>query len=90
MLEARDIVRRPMAKSVSLTVRAGEIVGLAGLVGSGRSEFAQAVFGVTPAESGEIRLMGKAVRITSRRRAGAPRESPMCRRTAARRASSGR
>ena len=65
VLEARDIVRPPMVKSVSLTVRAGEIVGLAGLVGSGRSEFAQAVFGVTPAESGEIRLMGKAVRIVS-------------------------
>ena len=65
VLEARDIVRRPMTKGVSLTVRAGEIVGLAGLVGSGRSEFAQAVFGVTPAESGEIRLMGKAVKIDS-------------------------
>jgi rhamnose transport system ATP-binding protein len=65
VLEARDIVRRPMTKSVSLTVRAGEIVGLAGLVGSGRSEFAQTVFGVTPAESGEIRLSGKAVKIVS-------------------------
>ena len=63
VLEARDIVRRPMTKGVSLTVRAGEIVGLAGLVGSGRSEFAQTVFGITPAESGEIRLMGEAVTI---------------------------
>ncbi|HZZ61166.1 MAG TPA: sugar ABC transporter ATP-binding protein [Roseiarcus sp.] len=65
VLEARDIVRRPMTKSVSLSVRAGEIVGLAGLVGSGRSEFAQTIFGVTPAESGEIRLMGEIVRIDS-------------------------
>ncbi len=65
VLEARDIVRRPMTKGVSLTVRAGEIVGLAGLVGSGRSEFAQTVFGITPAESGEIRLMGEAVKIDS-------------------------
>jgi rhamnose transport system ATP-binding protein len=65
VLEARDIVRHPMTKSVSLTVRAGEIVGLAGLVGSGRSELAQTLFGITPAESGEIRLMGKGVTIRS-------------------------
>ena len=65
VLEARDIVRHPMTKSVSLTVRAGEIVGLAGLVGSGRSELAQTLFGITPAESGEIRLMGEDVAIHS-------------------------
>jgi rhamnose transport system ATP-binding protein len=71
VLEARDIMRRPMTKGVSLTVRAGEIVGLAGLVGSGRSEFAQTIFGVTPPESGEIRLMGEMVRIDSPERARA-------------------
>ena len=61
VLEARDLVAKPMTRGVSLTVRAGEIVGLAGLVGSGRSELAQTLFGVTPAESGEIRLDGKPV-----------------------------
>jgi len=65
VLEARDLVRHPMTKGVSLTVRAGEIVGLAGLVGSGRSELAQTLFGMTPAESGEIRLNGATVRIDS-------------------------
>jgi rhamnose transport system ATP-binding protein len=65
VLEARDLVRRPLTKSISITVRAGEIVGLAGLVGSGRSELAQTLFGVWPAESGEIRLMGEAVTIRS-------------------------
>jgi rhamnose transport system ATP-binding protein len=65
VLEARDIVREPMTKSVSLTVRAGEIVGLAGLVGSGRSELAQTLFGITPAEAGEIQLAGEKVRIES-------------------------
>ena len=65
VLEVRDLVRRPMTKSVSLTVHAGEIVGLAGLVGSGRSELAQTVFGVTPAESGQILVSGQAVRVRS-------------------------
>jgi rhamnose transport system ATP-binding protein len=65
VLEARDLVRMPLTKGVSLTVRAGEIVGLAGLVGSGRSELAQTLFGMTPAESGEIRLNGATVRIDS-------------------------
>jgi len=65
VLEARDLVRRPLTKGVSLTVRAGEIVGLAGLVGSGRSELAQTLFGMTPSESGEIRLNGERVRIDS-------------------------
>jgi rhamnose transport system ATP-binding protein len=65
VLELSQVSRRPTTRDVSLTVRAGEIVGLAGLVGSGRSELAQVVFGVTPAESGEIRLLGRAVTIGS-------------------------
>jgi rhamnose transport system ATP-binding protein len=48
---------------VTLDLRAGEIVGLAGLVGAGRTELARIVFGLTPATSGEIRLRGHAVRI---------------------------
>ncbi len=65
VLEARDLVAKPLTRGVSLTVRAGEIVGLAGLVGSGRSELAQTLFGITPAESGEIRLSGESVVIGS-------------------------
>ena len=65
VLEARDLVRRPLTRSVSLTVRAGEIVGLAGLVGSGRSELAQVLFGIAPAERGEILIHGKSVAIRS-------------------------
>jgi rhamnose transport system ATP-binding protein len=65
VLEALNLLRRPLTKGVSLVVRAGEIVGLAGLVGSGRSELAQTLFGITPAESGEIRLDGERVRIDS-------------------------
>ena len=65
VLEARDLVRRPLTKGVSLTVRSGEIVGIAGLVGSGRSELAQTLFGMTPSESGDVRLNGENVRIGS-------------------------
>jgi len=65
VLELQDIRRKPATNGVSLTLRAGEIVGLAGLVGSGRSELAQVVFGITPADSGEIRLGGAPVAIRS-------------------------
>ena len=65
LLEVRHLVRKPLTRDISLKLRAGEIVGLAGLVGSGRSELAQTIFGITPAESGEILINGEAVRIRS-------------------------
>ena len=74
VLEARDLVRRPMTRNVSLTVRAGEIVGLAGLVGSGRSELAQVLFGITPAEQGEIRLNAEVIHVHSPESARAARD----------------
>src|SRR5437868_5387036 len=52
-------------KDINLSVRAGEIVGLAGLVGAGRTELARAIFGLTPADAGEIRLRGAPVKINS-------------------------
>ncbi len=64
VLEARNLNRPPLTRDISFTVRAGEIVGLAGLVGSGRSETAQVIFGVLPAESGTILLNGQPVKIS--------------------------
>jgi rhamnose transport system ATP-binding protein len=52
-------------RDVSLSVRRGEILGLTGLVGSGRTQVAETVFGLTPADSGEILVLGEAVRIRS-------------------------
>ncbi len=65
VLELRALTRLPNTHDVSLTVRAGEILGLAGLVGSGRSELAQVIFGITPPDSGEILLDGKPITVKS-------------------------
>ncbi len=69
VLEVSHLHAPPLTNDVSLTVRAGEIVGLAGLVGSGRSETAQALFGIRPLEGGEVRINGEVVSIDSPRAA---------------------
>ncbi len=56
-------------EDVSLEIRCGEIVGLAGLVGSGRTELAQTVFGLTPADAGEVLVHGRRVDVRSPARA---------------------
>ena len=56
-------------RDISLEIRAGEVVGLAGLVGAGRSEVAQALFGLDPQVSGRVLVHGKLVRLSSPRAA---------------------
>ena len=65
VLAADRVAFSGTVEEASLTLRAGEIVGLAGLVGSGRSELAQILFGVTPASSGRIEIDGRPVTIRS-------------------------
>jgi ribose transport system ATP-binding protein len=66
--EVREMrTRRYPGCSVSLTVRHGEILGLAGLVGAGRSELAAAIFGVEPPMSGSVQIDGETVAIASPR-----------------------
>ncbi len=64
-LEVRNLARSGVLHGVSLTVRAGEIVGLAGLVGSGRTELARCLFGVDPVDAGEILIDGNPVTINN-------------------------
>lgn len=59
VFEARGLSRGTHVRGVDMTIRAGEIVGLAGLVGSGRSEFARLIFGADRPDAGEIWLDGK-------------------------------
>jgi len=52
---------------VSFTLRAGEVLGFAGLVGAGRSEVAQALFGLDPGATGRVTIRGRAIRLTGPR-----------------------
>jgi rhamnose transport system ATP-binding protein len=70
VVELRGLGCRSAAvRGIDMEVRAGEIVGLAGLVGAGRTELARILFGLTPADTGQIVLRGKRVTIDSPQRA---------------------
>ncbi|GAA4038504.1 sugar ABC transporter ATP-binding protein [Nonomuraea soli] len=64
-LEVRDLVTRRSPYPVTFTVRAGEIVGIAGLVGAGRSELLEAIGGAHPARSGLVLVDGRRRRVRS-------------------------
>ncbi|MGD8740090.1 MAG: sugar ABC transporter ATP-binding protein [Desulfobacterales bacterium] len=63
VLEIKDLSIPGKFKNISFKLNAGEILGLAGFVGSGRSELAQAIFGRRPSVSGDIKVNGKSLKI---------------------------
>jgi len=65
VLSVRDLALEGVFKDVTFSLRRGEILGLAGLVGAGRTNVAETIFGVTPATGGEIRIDGKPVVVDS-------------------------
>ena len=67
VLEVSHLSRREELKDISFVLHKGEILGIAGLVGAGRTELAEAIFGSDPADSGEIRVKGKAAVIKNAR-----------------------
>jgi ribose transport system ATP-binding protein len=63
LLEARGLTGPHKPENVSLVLYRGEVLGLAGLLGSGRSALARVIAGIEPATAGEIRIEGKAIAI---------------------------
>src|SRR5262249_2354408 len=61
VLRLQGVTVKPRLIDISLTVRAGEIVGLGGLIGAGRTELCRALFGIDPIDSGTITIDGKPV-----------------------------
>ena len=68
-LELKNFSRGNVVKNVSLSIREGEIVGMGGIVGAGRSELAELIFGITKKESGQSLLNGKDITASSPREA---------------------
>jgi ABC-type sugar transport system ATPase subunit len=71
LLRVRNI-RRGFLRDISFEIRAGEIVGLAGLMGAGRTELCRVIFGLDPAEAGTVEIAGRIVTPKN------PREAVSC------------
>ncbi len=73
LLELRDVAGEVLPRGVSLTLRRGEILGLAGIVGAGRTELLRAVFGLDPVRRGEVIVATNRNQASPRSRASGPR-----------------
>lgn len=69
LLRVESLGYKDLFQDVSFSVRGGEILGISGLIGAGRTEVVKTIFGATPAESGKIFIENEEVRITSPRQA---------------------
>jgi ribose transport system ATP-binding protein len=67
LLRVQHLTREPVLKDISFSLRAGEIVGLAGLIGAGRTELCRALFGLDAIGSGVVTVSGQTVRIRTPR-----------------------
>ncbi len=67
LLEVKGVAQRHLARDVSFSLHTGEIVGFAGITGSGRTEVARVIFGADPATAGEMTLEGKPYKPSSPR-----------------------
>jgi ABC-type uncharacterized transport system ATPase subunit len=66
LLRVEGLTRRGTLKDVSFVLHAGEVVGIAGLLGAGRTELARAIFGADTIDAGTIRVRGEIKRINRR------------------------
>lgn len=65
LLEVKDLSREPYFRNISFTVKAGEILGLGGLMGCGREEICSAIYGLEHTDSGQVLIEGKPVTLKS-------------------------
>jgi ribose transport system ATP-binding protein len=63
LLEVRNLTCPPAVNNISFKLHAGEVLGIAGLMGSGRTELLQAIFGIHPIKSGEVRVKGEKIKV---------------------------
>ncbi len=65
VVETKNMVVEGKVKDLTMNIKKGEVVGFAGLLGSGRTEIADALFGITPIDSGELKVDGVTVKVKS-------------------------